>query len=305
MKIMIDGLFIRSLLMAFFFKVFPEIILDGRLFIAEPPLYRVDDAKNPFVINKEDYINRYVKVASKEYKVGTLLKNKDIEFFDKKFLTDFLTATSSYVDDLQMLTNHFRINDRLLEIILEEFAANNAYTPQEFFNSTPHNTAIQTLVDRIGEEFPEIYFDDRDQLIKGVIDGQYQLLEISDSLIWKSRDLIALIQKWGSDARGKLVLRSVKTGTETETSLLGVLKILKKYQPNILHRFKGLGENDAKDIEQTIMNPNTRTLIRVNVGDIENDMKVFQVLRGGSPLDAQARKAMMKQYTIPRDLIDT
>ena len=54
----IDGLFIRSLLMAFFFKLFPEIIIDGRLFIAEPPLYRVDDKKNPFIINKEDIYTR-------------------------------------------------------------------------------------------------------------------------------------------------------------------------------------------------------------------------------------------------------
>jgi len=83
------------------------------------------------------------------------------------------------------------------------------------------------------------------------------------------------------------------------------LKILKKYQPNILHRFKGLGENDDDDIKTTIMDPNTRTLIRVNISDIENDMKVFQVLRGGSPADALARKEMMKNYKIPRDMIDT
>ena len=56
--------------MAFFFKLYPEIIMDGRLFIAEPPLYRVDDKKNPFVINKEDYITRYVAAASKDYKLG-------------------------------------------------------------------------------------------------------------------------------------------------------------------------------------------------------------------------------------------
>ena len=63
----VDGLFIRSLLCAFYFKLFPQIIEDGRLYIAEPPLYRVADPKNPFVINTADYIDRYVRAASKDY----------------------------------------------------------------------------------------------------------------------------------------------------------------------------------------------------------------------------------------------
>ena len=66
-----------------------------------------------------------------------------------------------------------------------------------------------------------------------------------------------------------------------------------------------VGENDEEDIRTTIMNPNTRTLIKVNISDIENDMKIFQILRGSTPSDALARKTMMKDYKIPRDLIDT
>ena len=66
-----------------------------------------------------------------------------------------------------------------------------------------------------------------------------------------------------------------------------------------------VGENDASDIKTTIMDPNTRTLIRVQISDIENDLKIFQTLRGTSPLDASNRKMMMQQYKIPRELIDT
>ena len=66
---MVDGLFIRSLLCSFFFKVFPEIIQDGRLFIAEPPLYKVESKVDPFVINKEDYISRYTDKVIKDYQI--------------------------------------------------------------------------------------------------------------------------------------------------------------------------------------------------------------------------------------------
>ena len=66
-----------------------------------------------------------------------------------------------------------------------------------------------------------------------------------------------------------------------------------------------VGENDSDDIKTTIMDPNSRMLIRVNISDIENDMKVFQVLRGSSPTDALSRKMMMKNVKVSKDKIDT
>lgn len=319
----VDGLFIRSLLMAFFFKLYPEIIQDSRLFIAEPPLYRVDDKKNPFVINKADYISRYVKAASKDYKLGYPTKSSsdginnvfdydEIEYLNKSQWIDFLSSTSSYVDEMNLLVEHYKINDRLLEIILEAFAeySYNAETDKinldripkhiEYFHKNYH-----LIENKIGELFPEMYYDKKDHLIKGVIDGKYQLIEVSEFLIRKSAPLIKILGKWGFPAVESFVLKDIKTGTEHKLSMLGVLKVLKKYQPNILHRFKGLGENDGDDIRTTIMDPNTRTLIRVNISDIENDMKTFQVLRGNSPQDAYNRKMMMKEFKIPKENIDT
>lgn len=114
---MVDGLFIRSLLCSFFFKIFPEIIEDGRLFIAEPPLYKVDSKTDPFVINKEDYINRYITKVTKDYQI--LVNGKQLK---KEELNQLIGETASYVDDITMLSKHYNINDRLIEIILEEIA---------------------------------------------------------------------------------------------------------------------------------------------------------------------------------------
>ena len=314
----VDGLFMRSLLMAFFFKLYPEIIQDGRLFIAEPPLYRVDDKKDPFVINKEDYINRYVKAASKDYKLGypkfdgAEFDYDSIDYLDKSQWTEFLSSTSSYVDDMDLLVEHYKINDRLLEMILEAFAAI-AYDPNTD-NIDSHKLStyvhkfhqnINMIENKIGEIFPEMYYDRKDNLIKGVIDGKYQLIEVSESLVRKATPLICILARWGFPKVESFILRDIKTGTEHKLSMLGVLKVLKKYQPNILHRFKGLGENDDEDIKTTIMDPNTRTLIRVNISDIENDMKTFQILRGSSVEDAMNRKKMMKEFRIAKENIDT
>lgn len=293
--------------MAFYFKLFPEIIQDGRLYIAEPPLYRVDDKKNPFVINKEDYIQRYVAQASKYYKLG-YQKNDDplnTKYMDKNQWAEFLGQTSSYTDEIQMLVDHYKVSDRLIEMILEELVFNGFDPDHMNIQGMIDDINIQHLLNRIREEFPELYYDDKLKLIKGALNGRYQIIEISDQLIKKARPLLLVMQNWLPPEDTSLILKDTKTGTEHKLSMLGVLKILKKYQPNILHRFKGLGENDADDIKTTIMDPNTRTLIKVNIGDIENDMKIFQLLRGGTQMDALARKQMMNDYVIPKDMIDT
>ena len=317
----VDGLFIRSLLCSFFFKLFPEIIQDGKLFIAEPPLYRIDDKANPFVINKEDYNNRYIQKVMKEYKVGDYhvrgidnlpIEQREVNWLEKKELKGFLESTTSYVDDILMLAKHYMVNDRLVELIIEECAHIGYGSELMGFDEQSKN--IQKMIDsinidrmmkRIGEEFPELYYDDKDKIIKGVIDGKYQLLEISERLIRKSVSLINNMETYGPDYGERLVLKHTKTGAEQQLSMLESLKILKKFQPNIIHRFKGLGENNDEDIKQTIMDPNTRCLIRLQISDIENDMKIFQMLRGQSPYDAQNRKLLMKSYKIPKDLIDT
>ena len=224
--------------MAFFFKLFPEIILDGRLYIAEPPLYRVDDKKDPFVINKDDYIKRYIKAISKDYKIGYIntKNNLEIAYLENNDLYDFLNESSSYVDDMMILVNHYNINDRLLEIILEEFALIGYSNIEESLNKLN----IQHLMNRIGEEFSELYYDEETKLIKGALDGKHQLLEITSQLVRKSIPLIKVIEKWAPKENESLLLRNNKNGTEYKLSILGILKILKKYQPKIVHRFKGL-----------------------------------------------------------------
>ena len=295
----VDALFIRSLLCSFFFKVFPEIIQDGRLYIAEPPLYKVDDKKNQFVVNKEDYIDRYVKDVAKEYRVGCYDKEDDltsIEYLPKNDLYRFLFDTSSYVDDIQLLSQHYKINDRLMEMILVLLSHTGCVPSEEVING-PFIIEIQNV-------FPEMYYDTKDKIIKGVIDGKYQSIEISERLIRKGYLITTIVSNYPSLSKN-ICLKHTKTGTEHQLSMLETLKVLKKFQPSIEYRFKGLGENSPEDLELTTMNPNTRSLIRVHISDIENDMSVFQALRGDTKEDLLSRKALMAEFKITREMIDT
>ena len=55
----VDGAHICTLLLTFFFRCLPELILNGNLFIAQPPLYRIDSGKKIFYAiddNEKDQI---------------------------------------------------------------------------------------------------------------------------------------------------------------------------------------------------------------------------------------------------------
>ncbi len=57
----VDGSHIRTLLLTFFFRYMPELIENGHLFVAQPPLYRVDHKKKVHYAYSEGELDRVLK----------------------------------------------------------------------------------------------------------------------------------------------------------------------------------------------------------------------------------------------------
>jgi DNA gyrase subunit B len=62
----VDGAHIRTLLLTFFFRNMVSVINEGHLFIAQPPLYRVQVGREPFYAYGEDERDRLVAEARKK-----------------------------------------------------------------------------------------------------------------------------------------------------------------------------------------------------------------------------------------------
>ncbi len=66
----VDGSHIRTLLLTFFFRYMPKLIEDGHLFIAQPPLYRVEHKKQVRYLYSDEEKERYLKELGKDARTG-------------------------------------------------------------------------------------------------------------------------------------------------------------------------------------------------------------------------------------------
>ena len=70
----------------------------------------------------------------------------------------------------------------------------------------------------------------------------------------------------------------------------------KKY---IITRNKGLGEQDAEELEETILNPKTRTLKKIQVSDIQTTDSLFNKLMGDNVTE---RKKYIEQHSNKKEV---
>lgn len=57
----VDGAHIATLLLTFFYRFYPDLINEGHIYIAIPPLYRVGEGKNMQYLYSDEELNRYRK----------------------------------------------------------------------------------------------------------------------------------------------------------------------------------------------------------------------------------------------------
>ncbi len=275
----VDGAHIRTLLLTFFFRQYRELIEQGHLYIAQPPLYRAHSQKFERFIKDDPSLNAFLlDRISKDATVRTenavfegrailgLYKDidtvtsrmKDAEIagigpdlflafleYGEKLLPEWFTEEAN--GSLSSFENWLEERGWTFEIRVEETDMEQRHLVV-FENANGHRT-------RVGAEF----FNSR-------IYNQ----------AWKT--LAQLQARCGKN--NFIVERKESKSSAPDLFSLNSL-ILEEARKGInIQRYKGLGEMDPEQLWVTTMNPENRVFLQVTIDDAEEASEAFEELMG-------------------------
>jgi DNA gyrase subunit B len=273
----VDGSHIRTLLLTFFYREMEELITNGHLYIAQPPLLRVGYGKQKTYIRDEASFQRFLlERATKDRKV---LVEKSGKEFGGDDLLDLLEKMVAYFDVLHSL--HKRGYDPdLMKILLR-------------LSSEQQLQADRASMTRLQEEFKKENFDVgdlRENEEYRTFEIQVRAKENGWGWITVGRQLFNMVAFRSALAKRQQLLDldeppyKVIEG-EKETSLNSKRALLEYLRQQgekglSIQRYKGLGEMNPEQLWETTMSPEKRTLLQVTVEDAVEADTIFTILMG-------------------------
>ena len=284
----VDGSHIRTLLLTFFFRQYPELLENGYLYIAQPPLYKVKRGKREEYLKNEDAMEDFMlKTAVDEVRVvGDDGKGKPLEGQE---LMGFLRRVRRYSKVLSLLDKRCdaRIIDALVQAAdLSKTDLADATALRRIFDEkvTPYLTSRHP--DMTSMKF-DLHADPEHGGVRihcpaRLAGGRKPTVIDFDFLDSPEyEDLRKLHGEMAPDAVSPYVVErgSDRFVARLPAELATHLEELGRKGLSI-QRYKGLGEMDAEQLWETTMDPAKRTLLQVRVQDSVDADQIFTVLMG-------------------------
>src|SRR3954451_1640441 len=117
----VDGSHIRTLLLTFFYRQMPELLEQGYVYIAQPPLYKVKRGKKEEYIKDEKAMFRYLmRAATSDIQITAA--NRPVE---GRSLSSALEKTTEFQNFSSRLSRRVGHDDKLVGLLLDAFAGPN------------------------------------------------------------------------------------------------------------------------------------------------------------------------------------
>lgn len=288
----VDGSHIRTLLLTFFYRHMTPLIENGYVYLAQPPLYKIKKKKMERYIQSEEELNQLI------FELG--LENAIVSKIDPVQSIDTVTLTHllKEVEKLMPYEGLFQRHNVDFEDYLAKYDSVSGELPsyfvkwQEklhfFYNDQELSAWTQQLQNKEGSI--EIITTDMTDTKhwdytadRGVI--VYEVYEEKDIL-----NLLKSIQELGflnlpisknKEAKPVFLIQKEEKEYPIENlfDLHRQIQILGKKGVDI-SRFKGLGEMNPEQLWSTTMDPESRTLLQVDLKDIVAADEIFTVLMG-------------------------
>jgi DNA gyrase subunit B len=277
----VDGSHIRTLLLTFFYRQMRELIDRGHLFIAQPPLYKVTRGKSEQYLKDERALEDFLIATGLEDTVLRLASGEHRAGGDLKALVEQARSIRNVLNGL-----HSRYSRK----VAEQAAIAGVLTPDIFGDPRKALDAAKYIARRLDAlseetergwqgEFREGEGFRFERSVRGVTE-----VAVLDHALLGSADArkldehaVTLQQVYPRPA----ALRR----KDEETAIHGPVALFEAVtnagrKGLSLQRYKGLGEMNPNQLWETTLDTNARSLLQVNVKEIDEANILFDELMG-------------------------
>lgn len=309
----VDGAHIRTLLLTFFFRYAKPLIENGYVYIAQPPLFKVTQGKTSEYLYDEHALDKMLKErgikslslsdkTKSKVKTGdellTLLSN--MATYYKAYNNPILNIIPSVVlrglirSDVKF--EDFENQDKMNEVLaylkhyLQDHAENYGVT-----EAKNYKVSLKYNAENAKYSIQLDLFENESEIITANIIKSNEFKRLKNSY--------PLIRDYLIEEEKELILES-ENGETTITSFEQLQKIVddRGQKGMTIQRFKGLGEMMPQQLWETTMDPETRTLLKVNIEDAMMCDQLFDILMGDK---VEPRRDFIESNAVYATNIDT
>jgi DNA gyrase subunit B len=314
----VDGQHIRTLLLTFFYRQMPRLVVEGHIYVARPPLYKVTEKKHVrFVATAEEMQSELMERGLKGTRLRILRPDGTVErVLEGEALAGLTKLTARLEDALQTLERRglnlatflARGNDRGVPVFRVQLAGREEWlhtaADVDRFRQAEQEKLGRELVIGEGAAAPatnghaETFYV---QELHEVREINRSLEELKKHGLLAS-DLIPAPRIAGREPPPRLALES--GGQEWKLAhLRDLVADVRKLgeRGRAITRFKGLGEMDPEELWETTLDPEKRTMLQVQLDDAVKADEMFRTLMGEK---VEPRRDFITKYALEVKEID-
>ena len=291
----VDGAHIRTLLLTFFYRQMPQVIEQGYLYIAQPPLFKVKKGKTEkYIQNETEMQSMLFDLASEDLEIP--IKGQSVK---GKALITHLKRLYRFQRLAEWLERR-RKDPELLQFLLSSGINKNTLKDRMKFEELLRLIREKEKGIHIGE----IQLDEEHQTYGVEIRrGNYKLNLDTNFLtspeFRELENLYTIIRDLGEPPYSIQTKEGPKE-LFTSSALLETVFVTAKKGLTI-QRYKGLGEMNPGQLWETTMDPERRTLLHVNTQDSVKADEIFTILMGDQ---VDPRREFITTYALEARNID-
>jgi len=291
----VDGAHIRTLLLTFFYRQMPQVIENGYLYIAQPPLFKVKRGKTERYIQSEAELqNMLFELAADDISLN--IKGQEVK---GKALIPFLKRLLNFERLLEWFERRRR-DPMVLRLFVAEGITKALLKDRE---------KISKLLEKVRKQLPdanvgELYEDEEHEGYGVEIRRQSYKLVLDTNLLLSPefRELETLYAFMKDLGKAPFQI-TTKDGQKEVASTTGLLALIVETARKGLsiQRYKGLGEMNPQQLWDTTMDSDKRTLLQVSIEDSVQADQIFTILMGDQ---VEPRKEFIIKHALEARNID-